>query len=174
MARDFALCDLDGREERLRDYRGRMPVVIEFGSLSCPMVTGRSGQLDALAREYRGTAAFLFIYCNEEHPGRGETRTTSYGKFQALPQVRDRDDRRERARLFQSTVQTSRRVLVDEDGADSVAALYGIAGHGIVVVDAQGRIALVNEGSAGLPPDLDAAVGVPPPPRPVPGADNVN
>ncbi len=31
-APDFSLLDLDGREFRLRDLRGRRPVVIEFGS----------------------------------------------------------------------------------------------------------------------------------------------
>src|SRR5262249_10849317 len=94
-APDFTLRDLDGRQVRLSDYRGRMPVVIEFGSLSCPIVTGRAGDLDTLAQDSRGKAQFWFVYANEAHPGHGEMRTCSYGTCRALPQVQDYDDRRE-------------------------------------------------------------------------------
>jgi hypothetical protein len=145
MAPDFTLRDLEGRQARLSDYRGRMPVVIEFGSLSCPIVTSRTGDLDRLAQEYRGKAEFWFVYANEAHPGHGEMLTCSYGTCRALPQVQDYDDRREHARLFQSTMKTSRRILVDEDGAGSVAVRYGIHGYGIVTVDTRGCVCSVGE-----------------------------
>jgi hypothetical protein len=145
MAPDFTLRDLEGRQVRLSDYRGRMPVVIEFGSLSCPIATGHAGHLDTLAQDYQGKAQFWFVYADEAHPGGGETWSSSYGTCRALPQVRDYDDRSEHARLFRRTVKTSRRILVDEDGADSVAVRYGIRGHGIVTVDTRGRICSVGE-----------------------------
>lgn len=162
MAPDFVLRDLDGDEVRLSDYRGQVPVLIEFGSLTCPMVTGRSAQLDTAARDYLGKAQFWFVYSNEEHPGHGESRTSNYGTFCALPQVRDYGDRRERARHFQHTVDTTRRILVDEDGADCVAARYGFRGHRMVVVDAQGRVSWVSPPEAGgVPPGLYDALGNP-------------
>jgi hypothetical protein len=71
-APDFTLRDPEGRPVRLNDYRGRMPVVIEFGSLSCPILTGRADSLDALAQDCRGKAEFWFVYGNEEHPGHGD------------------------------------------------------------------------------------------------------
>jgi hypothetical protein len=145
MAPDFTLRDLEGRAVRLSDYRGRMPVVIEFGSLSCPIATSRADSLEALAQQYRGKAEFWFVYGNEAHPGHGETWTCAYGTCRALPQVRDYDDRYEHARLFRSTVKTSRRILVDEDGANSVAARYGIRGFGLVTVDTQGRVCAVDD-----------------------------
>jgi hypothetical protein len=147
MAPDFALRDLDGKQVRLSDYRGRMPVVIEFGSISCPIATGRAADLDTLAHHYQGKIAFLFVYSNEAHPGHGQTISSSYGTFRALPQVRDYAERCEHAELFRDTVRTSRRILVDADGAESVAARYGIRGFGLVMVDAQGRI---HEGGPGL------------------------
>jgi hypothetical protein len=153
-APDFSLRDLDGREVRLSDYRGHMPVVIEFGSLSCPIVTGRCNQLDKRAEYYKGKAQFLFIYGNEEHPGNEEKRSTSFGTFWALPQAKDYLDRCEHARQFRNTMKTSRRILVDEDGAANVSAQYGIRGHGMVIVDAQGRISAVGDGIS-LLADLD-------------------
>jgi hypothetical protein len=158
MAPDFALRGVDGGQERLSDYRGRMPIVIEFGSLTCPIVAGHCDQLDALAQDYQGKAQFWFVYGNEVHPGRGEMRSTTYGTYQALPQVRDYDDRRERAARFQSTMETIRRVLVDEDGADSVASRYHLGGPGIVVVDVDGRVCWVGAGPEDLP-DLADVIG---------------
>ena len=154
-APDFTLRDLDGRPASLSDYRGRIPVLIEFGSLSCPIVTGRTGRLDKLAEHYQGRAQFWFLYGNEEHPGRGETRGSSYGAYLALPQVKDYDDRRERARVFRDTVKISRRMLVDEDGPDSVAARYSIRGHAFVIVDIRGRISWVGDAPRSQA-DLDA------------------
>jgi hypothetical protein len=169
VAPDFTLRDLDGKAVRLSDYRGRLPVVIEFGSITCPIVTGRAGHLDRLAEQYRGKAEFWFVYANEEHPGHGETRASSYGTFQALPQVQDHEESCERARLFRSTVKTSRRILVDDDGAASVAARYGIQGHGLVVVDTQGRLSSIGAGPENLP-DLDDLPGASPSSRPAPPA----
>jgi hypothetical protein len=146
LAPDFTLRDLEHCQVRLSDYRGRMPVIIEFGSMSCPIVTGRVAQIDALAQNYRGKIEFLFVYGSEAHPGHGETISSSYGTFQALPEVRDYGERCERAQQFRGAVHTSRRILVDEDGADSVTARYGIAGFGFVVVDMQGRIYEVSAG----------------------------
>jgi hypothetical protein len=151
LAPDFVLCDLDGGHVRLSDYRRRMPVVLEFGSITCPIVTGRAAKLDTLARDLEGQVQFLFVYSREEHPGEGERRTTSYGTFRALPQVRDYPDRFERAHLFRSTVTMSRQILVDADGTDSVADRYGIRGHDFVIVDAQGRVASVGPGPGHMP-----------------------
>jgi hypothetical protein len=179
MAPDFTLHDLDGKAVRLSDYRGCLPVVIEFGSLSCPIVAGRAGHLDSLAEQYRGKAEFWFVYANEAHPGHGEGRATSFGAYRALPPVRDHDDRCERARLFQRTVKTSRRILVDDEGADSVAARYGIQGVGIVVVDTRGRVSSMGTALENLL-DLDDQPGAPPSSHPAssageadsPGADH--
>jgi hypothetical protein len=140
MAPDFTLVDVDGAQVRLIDWRNRMPVLIEFGSLSCPLVGQHADELDRLAHAYEGQAQFWFVYADEAHPGNGETRRTSYGTYLALPQVHSYGERCERAERMQQTLKAHRRVLVDMDGAESVAARYSIPGHGFVVVDIQGRI----------------------------------
>jgi hypothetical protein len=139
-APDFTLRDLDGKEVRLSDWRGRMPVVIEFANYTCPVSTGQVGPMDELARQFAGRAQFLVVYGNEEHPGDGPPFTTSLGRVCPLPQSRNRGDREAHARRFQAELQARRRILVDEDGAGSVQSRYGGTLHGVVVVDAQGRV----------------------------------
>ncbi len=51
VAPDFALEDLEGRSVRLSELRGR-PVVLEFGSYTCPIFDGWIPDMDWLAAEY--------------------------------------------------------------------------------------------------------------------------
>ena len=63
----FELPDLDGRHHRLSDYYGH-PVVIEFGSYTCPIFGGHSRAMEQLAVEHR-EAVFVVVYTREAHPG---------------------------------------------------------------------------------------------------------
>src|SRR5579859_7529656 len=56
-APDFELADLDGNWVRLSDLRGR-PVILEFGSYTCPIFSDRVPAMEQLAREYP-EASFL-------------------------------------------------------------------------------------------------------------------
>src|SRR6516225_6466466 len=56
----FELMDLDGNVVRLSDFRGR-PVVLEFGSYTCPIFSDRVPDMERLAREHP-EATFLVIY----------------------------------------------------------------------------------------------------------------
>ena len=67
LAPDFELADLDGNSVRLSDLRGR-PVVLEFGSYTCPIFSDRVPAMEQLAREHPD-ASFLVIYVREAHPG---------------------------------------------------------------------------------------------------------
>ncbi len=147
LAPDFTLSDVDGEQIHLSDWRGRSPVLIEFGSLSCPLVSWHADELDRLAHAYAGQAQFWFVYADEAHPGHGEVRRMSYGSYQALPQVRNYAERYERAQRMQHMVKAHRRMLVDKDGAASVAARYHIPGHGFVMVDVQGHISSYHVGT---------------------------
>src|ERR1051326_1795834 len=66
-APNFELADLDGNWLRLSDLRGR-PVVLEFGSYTCPIFSDRVPAMEQLAREHP-EASFLVIYVREAHPG---------------------------------------------------------------------------------------------------------
>jgi cytochrome oxidase Cu insertion factor (SCO1/SenC/PrrC family) len=167
-APDFALRDVDGRPARLSDWRGRMPVVIEFGSYSCPICTGQVSAMDALARQFEGRAQFLLIYTDEAHPGAGGLRSMSYGTFRALPQAQGRGERLDHARLFLRELSEGHRILVDEDGPSSADARYGGRHHGVFVVDARGRVCWKSDNvdPARLAAVLRRQVGGPTKPKP--------
>jgi hypothetical protein len=60
MAPDFVLDDLDGEPVRLSVFRGA-PVVLDFGSYSCPIFSDRVPAMERLAGEHR-EARFLVAY----------------------------------------------------------------------------------------------------------------
>jgi len=69
MAPDFALPDVSGAKVALRDYRGKSPVVLVFGSYSCPNFRSSASALKALQAKYGKRAPFLLVYIREAHAG---------------------------------------------------------------------------------------------------------
>lgn len=125
IAPDFDLTDLDGNDVRLSDLRGG-PVVIEFGSYSCPIFSDRVPQMERLAREHP-EAAFLVIAIREAHPG------------ELLPQHATLADKRSAARKLAIEEGIGRRVLVD-DLEGTVHRAYGGAWNPVYLLDADGRV----------------------------------
>src|SRR5829696_8117178 len=66
-APDFTATRLDGTQVKLSDLRGK-PVVLETGSVSCPMYVGKIQPMNALAFRFPDVA-FLVLYVREAHPG---------------------------------------------------------------------------------------------------------
>jgi hypothetical protein len=66
---------------------------------------------------------------------------TAFQDLPALTRTHGWEERAERARLFRERTKTARRILVDEDGPDSVGERYGGFGDRVIVVDTQGRVA---------------------------------
>ncbi len=64
---DYTFRTLDGREVRLADYKGKW-LVIESGSLTCPMYVKNVKPIDTLRAKYPDVA-FLVVYVREAHPG---------------------------------------------------------------------------------------------------------
>jgi hypothetical protein len=123
----FELEATDGRRYRLADLRGR-PVVIEFGSYTCPAFCGHVRAMEELAGAHRGVT-FLAIYSREAHPGEnvGPHRSTDEKLLQALRLVLEE--------------QVARPVLVD-DREGQVHRAYGGGWNPVYVIDKNGRVAL--------------------------------
>ena len=68
-ALDQTIYDLDGNEVQLSTLWQGRPVVIEFGSVSCPVFDGRISPMEQMAKEYQGRADFYVLYTREAHPG---------------------------------------------------------------------------------------------------------
>ena len=68
-ALDQTIYDLDGNKKQLSTLWQGRPVVIEFGSVSCPIFDGRISPMEQMAKEYQGRADFYVLYTREAHPG---------------------------------------------------------------------------------------------------------
>jgi hypothetical protein len=146
-APDFTLPALghDG-EVRLSGLRGK-PVVLLFGSFSCPIFTSRTATFEQCYRKYRDRAAFLFVDIREAghpeerlksiyqscaataKPGRAERQAVSLEAIRALgltiPAVIDGDDGRV-GELYSAW--PARTLVLDGDGKVVMnAALNGIS-----------------------------------------------
>jgi hypothetical protein len=67
-APDFELPVLGGGSFRL-SHRSGKPVLIEFGSITCPMTAGARAGMRRLHHRYEHRIQFLSIYVREAHPG---------------------------------------------------------------------------------------------------------
>lgn len=125
-APDFELADLDGSSVRLSSLRGR-PVVLEFGSYTCPVFSDRVPEMERLAAAHP-EAVFLVVAVREAHPGEVT------GPHRSLTQ------KRQAACCLALEEALRRRVLVD-DLEGTVHRAYGGAWNPVYVIDARGRVA---------------------------------
>ncbi len=122
---EFELTDLDGTTVRLSELRGR-PVVIEFGSYSCPIFSDRVPAMERLAKGHP-EVSFLVIAIREAHPG------------ELLRQHKTSAEKRSAARKLAIEEGIGRRVLVD-DLEGTVHRAYGGAWNPVYVLDGDGKV----------------------------------
>ncbi len=146
-APDFCLTDPTGTEEfRLSSMRNEKPVVLIFGSLSCPWFCSRSAELEKLYQAYKNQVEFRFIYVAEAHPGaRVWVEKDGKGSFKYLEQTHSPRERSEIADICTKSLTLTIPTLVDQVD-NAVARAYGALPVRLVVVHRDGRIAY--EGSA--------------------------
>jgi len=118
---NLELMTLKGDTVRLSDFDGR-PVVIETGSLTCPMYAKNIGAMNKLAAQHPDVA-FVVLYVREAHPGERIRPHDSTETKQHL------------ARSLRERLQERRRVLVDNTEGVTHRAL-GSLPNMIYVLDA--------------------------------------
>lgn len=130
-APDFSLQDTQGQLWTLRELRGR-PVVLIFGSGTCPMTTGSTPGLNKLYREFGDEAQWLMIYVREAHPG------------EAMPAHGSLAQKRDQAERLRTEEGIEWPVLVDElDGR--IHEAYSTLPNHLFLIDHDGRIAFRGE-----------------------------
>jgi tetratricopeptide (TPR) repeat protein len=68
LAPDFSLLALASNKlVTLSSFRGKSPVVLVFGSYSCPNFRGAAASLSQLEKRYGARASFLLVYIREAH-----------------------------------------------------------------------------------------------------------
>lgn len=125
-APDFTATRLDGTQVRLSDFRGK-PVVLETGSVSCPMYVSHVEAMNALAFRFPDVA-FLVLYVREAHPG------------QHIHAHRNTAQKAAAARIAVVEEHEGRTILID-DLAGSGHQLYGAMPNTVHVIDAGGVVA---------------------------------
>ncbi len=122
---DFSLIGLDGKEVKLSDYKGRW-VVLETGSLTCPMFVKNINPIKALVRKYTDVE-FLVVYVREAHPG------SCVGPHKTL------DDKIARADRMRNEYADIRNILVyNLDGEMHKA--YGSFPNMVYVINPKGKV----------------------------------
>lgn len=123
----FEAESLDGRIVSLADLRGR-PVVIEFGSYTCPIFCANVEPMEAVA-ERHPEVAFLVIYTREAHPG------------ELIAEHHSMEDKRRAAKRLAAEEPIGRTLLVD-DLEGTVHRSYGTAWDAVYVIDGDGLVVL--------------------------------
>ena len=134
-APDFTLPDAAGKPVTLSSFRGRRPVVLVFGSFGCNLFCDSLAPLRRLHSEFKGRAAFLFIYISEALHG-----STPLPKA-ARPIPPPDGDHAHRQRLLWYEEETSSGLRWLLDGADErVEELYAAWPRRLLIIGTDGRV----------------------------------
>jgi Iodothyronine deiodinase len=159
-APDFQLRTADEKTQvRLSQFRGRQPVVLVFGSLTCPPYRQQTAVLEDMHRRYADQAQFLSIYIREAHTI-DEWRTPANDRIGLnVVQPVEIGERRKMAQKFCTYLKTEMQVLVDELD-DRVARTYNAMPNRLFLVDRAGCVAYrAAPGPYGLnPTELEQAL----------------
>jgi Iodothyronine deiodinase len=148
LASDFELPRVDAERGttmgsvRLADLVGRRPMVLAFGSYSCPMFQMLYPQVDGLARRYAESVGFLLVYGRERHPVGREVEWIKERGIVVEDHV-DRDGRVRVASECAKSLQIRIPLLVDEMD-DRVTAEYGGWPAAVRLIDTSGRLAYLS------------------------------
>ena len=124
--RDVPLATLDGEKVRLSDYLKDRPLVLETGSMTCPMCAQSVPPMMKLIDKHPRLDHVL-MYVREAHPG------------ELQPQHRALEDKIEAACKTKRRYRDKRVILVDDvDG--SAHKWYGAMPNSICIIDPSGKI----------------------------------
>lgn len=158
-APDFTLADPAGKTEfKLSEFREKRPVVLVFGSLTCPPFRRRVLDVDKLYAEYKDRVEFRFVYVREAHPD-SVLFVIEDGQesLQKVEQTEQLEQRGKHATLCTETLKLQIPVLVDK-ADNQVNKSYAAWPIRLVIVDAEGKLAYISgPGPAGFEPAEVAA-----------------
>ncbi len=126
-APDFKASNLDGEEVQLSDFRGNW-VVLETGSITCPITDSKVHAMDELQNEF-DDVVFILLYTREAHPGEHYDAHDTFA------------EKLERAREFADDYDVDRMVLVD--GVEGTAhQKYGGMPNSVHIINPEGTVVM--------------------------------
>jgi len=127
-AQDEILYDLKGNTVQLSSLWKQSPIVVEYGSITCPVFVGKVTTMESLAEKYAGLVDFYVLYVREAHPG------------QNYPAHRNLPEKLSNAKDLQYEEQIGRTILVDDiDGKMHIN--YGALPNSVYLIGKDGVIA---------------------------------
>jgi Spy/CpxP family protein refolding chaperone len=138
-APNVKIMELSGRQFSPDNYRGHV-VVIEFGSLSCPVFRQHVQEMDKLKMAEGGRAFFLLVYTREAFPPGEKEIERNRNDGISVADAKTLDERKAQALKTQQQLHITYQMAVDSmDNAVSVA--FGGFPNGAVVIGKDGTIA---------------------------------
>ncbi len=124
-APDFELTTPSGEKRRLLDFDGDF-LVLEMGSITCPLFQSRRGIMGRLSEEFPGVASVV-LYVREAHPGT------------AIPSHRDFEDKLNAARRLKDEDGEGRLILIDDFDGPAHRA-YGSMPNAVFIINRNGCV----------------------------------
>lgn len=160
LAPDFELRTPDGATNfRLSHLRGKSPVVLVFGSYSCPNFRAAAHSLTDLQHRYGSQIPFRLIYIREAHTGETWQSTRNTRENVDVPPAVTLHEKEAHATMCSRKLHLDFPALVD--GMDGVVErAYGAWPSRAFVIDRKGRVAY-NSGLTELdfhPEDLESVL----------------
>ena len=153
-APDFTLADPASKKEfKLSAFRGKQPVVLMFGSLTCPPFRRRIQDVEKLYEEYKDRVEFRFVYIREAHPD-SILYVTEEGKesLRKVEQTETLAERAGNATLCAETLKVQMPVIVDKE-VNEINKTYAGWPIRLVIVDVEGKLAHISgPGPSGFDP----------------------
>jgi hypothetical protein len=159
-APDFDLPAVDrGSRVRLRDFRGVQPVVLVFGSYTCPPFRKDVPRINSIYHKYKDRAAFYLIYIQEAHPSDGWQLPSNVEAEVVFASPTSMEGRADLALACSRTVGIEFPALLDEI-SDSTEAAYTAWPSRICLVGKDGAVVYKSKpGPYGfLPDELEQAL----------------
>lgn len=129
-APDFKVTALDGKTADLLDFDGEF-LVLEMGSITCPLFQSRRGGMAGLARA-NPDISFVVLYIREAHPG------------QKISQPKDFATKLACARSLKAEDGEGRRILIDDmDGHAHTA--YGSYPNPVFIINRAGCVVYMSD-----------------------------
>jgi len=131
---DFDLSQVSTKEHvRLSDFRGKTPVVLVFGSYSCPNFRGSADALNALFQHYGRQARFFLVYIREAHSADQWQSTRNVREGIDVAPALTMEDKEAHAVMCTRTLHLKFPALVDGMDGSAEAAYAAWPSHAFVI-----------------------------------------
>jgi hypothetical protein len=140
----------DAKSVSLHDLLAKRPVVLIFGSMTCPPFRSQLDGVDEVYEQFKDRAEFLFVYIREAHPDSVLSVVGSDGleSLLKIPQAADASMRTSSAAFCQRSIKLSMPIAVD--GIDNaVGKAYAGWPNRMVVVGTDGKVVYASDPAPG-------------------------